>query len=141
MKRAEALYLRSVMEKAAESLDDKTASTAAILFPVLKQNGVLVRSGTRINWNGAIKRASVDLWDREDSNPDNAPDLWENIQYRDGYRIIPNVITAGLVFKMDEYGWWGDVLYKSKLAVNSYTPEQYPDGWEVVMEGGNVHAD
>lgn len=132
MKRAEAVYLRSVVEKAVESLDDKTASTAVTLYGTLKYNGALVKAGTRINWNGQLKRASVDLWDTEANNPDNAPDLWEDIQYRDGYRIIPDVITVGLAFGLGEIGWWGDVLYRSKLEANVYTPEQYPDGWEIV---------
>ena len=132
MKRAEALYLRSVVEKAAESLDDKTASTARTLFPVMKYDGGLIRAGVRINWNGTLKRAAVDLWDREDSNPDNAPNLWEDVLYRDGIRIIPDVITAGLAFANGEKGWWGDVLYISKQDANVRTPEQNPDGWDIV---------
>lgn len=132
MKRAEALYLRSVVEKAAESLDDKTASTARTLFPAMKYDGGLIRAGVRINWRGTLKRAAVDLWDREDSNPDNAPNLWEDVLYRDGYRIIPDVITVGLVFGMDELGWWGDELYRSKLETNTHTPVQNPDAWEIV---------
>lgn len=76
------------------------------------------------------KWAAADLWDSAENNPDNAPDLWEDIGYRDGYRIIPETITAGLAFGLDEYGWWGDTLYRSTMAANVYTPEQYPDGWE-----------
>lgn len=62
------------------------------------------------------------------------PTLWEDIDYRDGYRVIPSVITAGTAFAMDELGWWSGKLYKSKLAANVYTPEQYPAGWEKVSE-------
>ena len=131
MNRAEALRLRAIIETAAASLDDKTASTAPTLFPRLKQDGSLVKAGTRINHNGSIKRAAVDLWDTADNSPDNAPTLWENILYRDGYRIIPDVITAGTAFALDELGWWGDKLYKSLLSANVYTPEQYPNGWEL----------
>lgn len=101
------------------------------LSPKLKQDGSLVKSGTRINWNGKLKRAAVDLWDTQANNPDNAPTLWEDIAYRDGHRIIPATITAGTAFALDECGWWGDTLYRSKLAANVYTPEQYPAGWEV----------
>ena len=131
MNRAEALRLRAIIETAAASLDDKTASTAPTLFPRLKQDGSLIKAGTRINYNGSIKRAAVDLWDTEANNPDNAPTLWEDILYRDGYRIIPDVITAGTAFALDELGWWGDKLYKSLLSANVYTPEQYPNGWEL----------
>ena len=131
MNRAEALRLRVIIETAAASLDDKTASTAPTLFPRLKQDGSLIAAGTRINHNGSIKRAAVDLWDTVDNSPDNAPTLWEDILYRDGYRIIPDVITAGTAFALDELGWWGDKLYKSLLSANVYTPEQYPNGWEL----------
>ena len=131
MNRAEALRLRVIIETAAASLDDKTASTAPTLFPRLKQDGSLIKAGTRINYNGSIKRAAVDLWDTADNSPDNAPTLWEDILYRNGYRIIPDVITAGTAFALDELGWWGDKLYKSLLSANVYTPEQYPRGWEL----------
>ena len=132
MTRKEALRLRAIVEQAAASLDDQTASAGAALFPRLKQDGCLVKAGTRINWNGTLKRAAVDLWDTEANNPGNAPTLWEDIAYRDGYRVIPQTITAGTAFAMDECGWWGDTLYRSKLAANVWTPEQYSAGWEAV---------
>ena len=125
--------LRSIVEQAATSLDDKTASTAATLFPRLRGNGVLVKAGTRINWNGTVKRAAVDLWDTAESNPDNAPSLWANIEYKDGYRIIPDTLTVTTAFALGECGWWNDTLYKSLIAANVYTPDQYAAGWEVVM--------
>ena len=134
MKRAEALKLRAIVEQAAVSLDDKTASEAAMLFPRLKQNGALVAVGTRINHNGTIKRAAVDLWDTAENTPDVAPALWEDISYREGYRIIPDVITAGTAFAKDELGWWGDVLYRSAMDANVWTPEGNASGWEVVTE-------
>lgn len=132
MTRKEALRLRAIVEQAAASLDDKTASTAGMLFPRLKQDGALVKAGTRINWNGTLKRAAVGLWDTEANNPDNAPTLWEDIAYRDGYRIIPQTITAGTAFALDECGWLGDTLYRSTISNNVWTPEQYPAGWEAV---------
>lgn len=124
--------LRPYIVQASASLDDASASNAAELFPALKQDGSLVRAGTRINWHGTIKRAANDLWDTEANDPDNAPTLWEDIAYKQGYRIIPETITAGTAFAKDECGWWGDVLYKSLIDANVYTPEQYPAGWEVV---------
>lgn len=124
--------LRPIVEQASASLDDKTASTAATLFPKLKQSGELVSAGTRINWNGTIKKAAVDLWDTEENNPDNSPTMWEDIEYKDGHRFIPETITVTTAFAKDECGWWNDVLYKSLLDANVYTPDQYPAGWEVI---------
>lgn len=124
--------LRAMIEAAAGNLTDADASTAAELFPRLKQDGSLVSSGTRINWYGKVKRAAVDLWDRTENNPENAPTLWEDLAYRDGIRIIPETITAGTAFAKDELGWWGDTLYKSLLDANVWTPDQNAAGWEKV---------
>ena len=111
---------------------DALASIAVDAYPELNEDGELIKAGTRIKWNGVLKRAAVDLWDTAENNPENAPSLWENIEYKEGYRIIPNVITVGTAFALNEYGWWNDVLYKSIIASNVYTPEQYPAGWELV---------
>ena len=71
--------LRPIIEQAAQSLDEKTASEGAELFPALKYDGSLIKAGTRIQWNGKVIRAKVDLWDRVDHSPENAPTLWEGI--------------------------------------------------------------
>lgn len=123
---------RANIIKAIASLDDQEASKTPELSPKLNNDGSLVAAGTRINWNGQLKRAASDLWDTAENNPDNAPTLWENIDYKDGIRIIPDTITAGLVFAKDELGWWKDTLYKSLLDANTWTPEAYPSGWEIV---------
>ena len=125
--------LHSVIDAGRKMLDDKTASIAPELFSELKQDGSLIEHGTRINWNGVLKRAAVDLWDTVENSPDNASALWEDVMYREGERIIPEVITAGLAFSKDECGWWNDILYKSTIDANTYTPEQYPAGWEEVI--------
>ena len=124
--------MRAAMETAAVSLDDATASTAPELFPRLKGDGSLVKAGTRICWCGTLKRAAVDLWDNAENTPEAAPTLWEDVLYRDGIRIIPDTITAGLAFTKGEQGWLGDVLYASTMDANVWTPDAYPAGWEIV---------
>lgn len=124
--------LRALIEQAAESLDDRAASSGAELFPRLKGDGSLVPAGTRICWDGVVKRAAVDLWDTAENTPDAAETLWEDLAWRGGIRIIPEVITAGLAFARGERGWWGDVLYASRVDANVYTPDAYPDNWEQV---------
>lgn len=132
MTRTEANAFIAAIEALRDNATDAQASLAIEVYPTLKTSGNLVKSGTRINWNGKIKRAAVDLYDTTENNPDNAPTLWEDINYREGYRIIPDIITVGTAFAKDECGWWGDVLYKSLLDSNVYTPESYPAGWELV---------
>ena len=125
----QARKLRPLVVKAAQSLDDKDASEAVALFDGMRYDGSLIKAGTRINWNGTLKQATVDLWDEERNNPDNAPTLWQDIAYREGIRIIPATITAGEAFAKGEHGWWGDAVYECLIDANVYTPEQYPAGW------------
>lgn len=117
-----------------DSATDEQAVDAAVLYPTMKYDGALVQNGTRINWNGSLKRAAVNLWDREENNPDNAPTLWEEINISGGYREIPETITAGLAFAKDECGWWKGKLYRSLIDSNVWTPDQYAAGWELVEE-------
>ena len=76
---AQAVNVRNAIETAVQSLDDDVSADVVSLFPSLKQDGSLIRAGTRINWHGKIIRAMVDLWDREEHNPVNAPTLWEGL--------------------------------------------------------------
>lgn len=127
-----AKQMRELIEQAVTSLSDADASKGVELFPRLKGDGSLASNGTRIMFSGKLYRAAVDLWDTEQNNPENAPTLWEELRYREGYRIIPETITVGLAFSSGEIGWWGDALYRSKVDNNVYTPDQYAANWEVV---------
>ena len=124
--------LRPLVVKAAQSLDDKDASEAVEMFGGMQYDGSLILSGVRINWKGTVKKAAVDLWDTESSNPDNAPTLWKDIAYKRGIRIIPHTITVTEAFAKGERGWWHDEVYESLIDANVYTPEQYPAGWALV---------
>lgn len=124
--------LRPLIEKAAQSLDEKEASEAAELFPQMKLDGSLITAGTKVNWNGKVKIAAVDLWANETNTPDNAPTIWKELNYKDGYRIIPETITVTEAFALSEKGWWNDELYESLLDSNVYTPAQYAAGWKLV---------
>ena len=123
---------RKAMLNIAPTLDDATASTATEMFPRMQYNGKQIPAKTRIRWGNGLKRTAVDVWDTEANNPDNAPTLWEDISYRDGFRMIPETITATLAFSEDEYGWWNDKLYRSKVNGNVYNPTVYPMNWEEV---------
>lgn len=131
MTRTEAEAIRALIEQGQAGIDDRDASRAPSLSRGLTGDGALLPAGTRINWQGTLKRAAVDLYDTAQNTPDAAPVLWEDVPYRDGVRIIPAVITPGLAFARDELGFWGDVLYRSVYdGANVWTPEQYPGAWE-----------
>lgn len=134
MKRSEAIYLRSVVEQAVESLDDRTASTAPTLLRSMKYDGSLIKGGTRIRWMDSVKKAAADLWDLEQNNPINAQILWKDLPYKKGYRIIPDIITVTEAFAEGELGWSGDALYRSLKDSNVYPPAVRPDDWAFVRE-------
>ena len=129
MTRSEAQKLIADIVKLREAATDTQASLAVSVYPTLKQDGSLIKSGTRINHDGMIIRAAVDLYDTETNSPENAPTLWEALNYKEGYRIIPEVITVGTAFSKGELGWWNDELYKSLVDSNVYTPDQYAPNW------------
>ena len=133
--KADAIAFRKQIEAAALNLNDKGASMSTDFYPAMKFSGSLIKAGTRINHGGILFKAAVDLWDREENAPENAPALWEEIQYHEGIRIIPEVITATTAFALGELGYFkaDGKTYKSLIEANVYTPATYPQGWEVVL--------
>ena len=129
MTKSEARKLIADIVKLRESATDAQASLTVSVYPTLKQDGSLIKFGTRINHNGIIIRAAVDLYDTETNSPENAPTLWETLNYKDGYRIIPEIITVGMAFSKGELGWWNGELYESLVDSNVYTPDQYALNW------------
>ena len=128
-----ALQVRKDMNKINSSLTDAQIASAPLVVGTMLYDGELIASMTPIKWGEDIMRAAVDLWDSEENNPDNAPTLWKKLPYKDGYRIIPEVITVTEAFKKNECGWWTDgLLYCSKIDNNVYTPAEYAQNWEVV---------
>jgi len=119
---------------AAASVTDSVASRCVDLFGSMKYDGALIKAGTRIKWENGLKRAAVDLWDREENSPANAPTLWEDIAYYMGYRIIPETITAPLAFSAGEIGYWpaDGKFYRAKNDGTVWTPAAYAAAWDEV---------
>ena len=132
MNRQETQAFLDAFLKMRNALTDQQASMAVDIYPSLKGNGELVKAGTRIKYDNIIYKAAVDMWDTAENTPNNAPTLWEVLNYKDGYRIIPQVLTVTSAFAKDECGWWEDVLYKSLIDNNVYTPVEYAAGWVIV---------
>ena len=130
----EAIAFRRQIEAAAIHLDDKAASESPDFYEHMRYDGKAISAGTRINFEGVLYKASVTLWDTEENNPHFAPSLWEKINYHNGVRVIPEVITVTTAFAKDELGFWeaDGKTYKSLINANVYTPAAYPQGWEEV---------
>ena len=116
-----------------EAATDETAETTPALFPTLKQDGGLIKAGTRIQFNGKVYKARVDLWDNPGNDPATADTLWVEVKKQGDYREIPEVIEPALAFSKGEIGIWKNQLYRSLIDNNVWNPEAYPAGWEVVQ--------
>ena len=127
-----AKVLRAIIENAMAKEDDISASKAPELFAKMKYDGNLIAAGTRIRWKGEIKKAAADLWDTVENDPENAPELWKDINYVNGIRVIFEEPSAADAFEKGEKGFWrkDGRIYKSLIQANVYTPESYPKGWE-----------
>lgn len=130
--KAKALKIRALAMDSAVEMDDVNASTVPEMFPRLNLDGSLVKAGTRINWDGKLKKAAVDLWATAENTPDAAPALWEDLNYVNGYREIPEVITVTTAFAKGELGWWKGIVYESLQDNNVWNPEQFAAGWRKV---------
>lgn len=93
-------------------------------------SGIEYKVGDVRQFDGKLYRCNLDHTSQETWKPDVSPSLWTQIMYRDGIRIIPDVIPSTQPFAKDEIGWWGDDLYVSLINANVYTPVQYPAGWQ-----------
>lgn len=127
----EAREWRKKQETGAAALADREASMLTEIHRGMNYDGTLIEAGTRIRWGDRLKRASVALWDREENNPNNAPTLWEDIQYVDGVRVIVENMPAALAFSYLEEGWWDGKIYISQMHGNVYTPVTAPEQWKL----------
>lgn len=127
--KANALKIRSMAMQVASEMDDVEASNFPEFFPRLKQDGSTIPAGTRVYWNGVLKKVTEDIRDTLESSPENSESLWKDIQYENGYRVIPDNVTENNHFSRGEKGMWKGQLYQSRYDSNKWNPEQFPAGW------------
>lgn len=132
MTRQEALTLRALIERGTVSYTMTEAAVGTALMPQMHYDGSLIEYKTRINWHGVTMMARQALYDYEQYNPDNAPNLWAAIRQKDGIRYIEVDMPAELAFSFGERGWWEDELYESQMEGNVYTPATAPTVWRKV---------
>lgn len=137
MKRSEALRYREFIENCAMTASDQEVSKFPQYTQEMAFSGKLIKAGTRINWNGVIKKAAVDVWDTQENSPDNVPTLWADVDYVDGVRKIPS--TASGIFDVsaqfaegeEGYSAIDGLVYISQVNGNVYTPQLVPGNWKV----------
>lgn len=102
-----------------------------------KRNFINVPVGAPYRYNGQIYK----LWQQHDANgnpdwtPDKAVSLWDICHTKNISDALPYAVpqgTRGLYQSGEVMVWTDGNLYRSKNDGNAYTPETYPDAWELI---------
>lgn len=129
----EARAFRAAIVTASSDLTDAQASTVPVLYDGFKYDGALIPYKTRRLWtDGCLYVAQYDTYDRVDTDPAHDTNGWFKLSYHGGYRDIPDTMTTATMFMKDEIGWRADQFWRSLIDNNSWTPEVYPAGWQLV---------
>ena len=132
MRKSEAFHLRGVIEKSAQSLDDATALTAVMLYPVWSVTGNY-DAGIRVQYNGTLYKCLIAHTAQTDWEPDAAPSLWAKV-------LIPDENTVPEWEQPDSTNSYmkGDKVthngstWVSTVDNNVWEPGVY--GWEIAKE-------
>lgn len=132
----EAIKLRRLIEKASTSLTDDDALEAKELFPTWEV-GLHCEYHKRYEHGGKLYRCEQEHTAQGDWPPDITPALWTDVAMPHTIPVWRQPTGAQDAYNTGNRVWYpdeGDVIYESKMDGNVWSPESYPDGWEVVEE-------
>ena len=101
-----------------EYLPDEVAVEYIDIFPEMKFDGQTILAGTRIQFNGLLYRASIDLIDNEQYTPALAPNIWNVVSVSN--EILPWV--SGTLYSKDTQVSHNEKVWVSMVDNNSYEP-------------------
>ena len=131
--------LRKALQMFAQSLNDEQAMEVATVYPVYKVNynyktGEMFTWGTSTVGDPQLYRVAQDHTSSEVWLPSANPALYTPIGLTDaGYPIWSQPTGAHDAYNTGDIVDYKGVLYKSLMDGNTYSPEAYPQGWEVVV--------
>lgn len=129
-----ARILRGTIEEMAQSLEDDKAMENAELFPAWKPDGCEYNPGDRVRVDGTLykvlqKHTSQPTW-----NPEEAASLFARVlPGQEGTEIgeWEKPDSTNTYSKEDRVRFNGHI-YESLIDNNSWSPEEYPQGWELI---------
>lgn len=132
MKRSQAIKLRSMIEKAAVSLDDEDALEAVELFKSW-YSGISYLADERVQYNGKLYRCVQAHTSQADWEPDRTPALWTEVAKPGEIPVWKQPTGAQDAYMRGDkvhYPTADDPVYVSTVDNNVWEPTVY--GWEVV---------
>lgn len=132
--------LRKALQMFAQSLDDEKAMEVATVFPAYKV-GKTYKANEMVTYgeNGVgdpqLYRIVQDHTSQADWTPDVTPALYTPIGLNEqGYPVWSQPTGSHDAYNKGDIVDYKGTLYKSLIDGNTYSPEAYPQGWEVYSE-------
>ena len=129
---------RKAVQMFAASLDEEKALEIATIYDPWKEGkayavGEFVTYGTNAVGDPQLYKVVQAHTSQTDWTPDITPALFSPIGLDDkGYPVWSQPTGAHDAYNMGDIVDYNGVLYKSLINGNVYSPETYPQGWEVV---------
>ena len=134
MKREHAYKLREMLHKASASLPDEDALEAVELFPLWAADTEYA-ADVRVRYEDKLYRCVQSHTSQAGWEPPAAPALWTEVA-KPGeipvWRQPTGAQDAYMTGDKVHYPTADDHVYESKIDANVWSPEAYPDGWELV---------
>lgn len=129
-----AYKIRSQMEKAALCLTDEQALNSPLLFPKW-HSGLEYVAGDRILYEDVLYKVLQNHTSQEGWEPNNAPSLFATILTSITGEPLEWVQpdSTNPYMKGDKVIFEGQV-YESLIDNNVWSPEAYPQGWQLIEE-------
>jgi hypothetical protein len=129
--------LRSVIEELAVNLDDEKALDSKELFPYWNAEAAY-EVGARVRFEDTLYKCLQAHQAQADWTPTAAPSLWAKVLIPDP-EVVPvweQPDSTNPYMKGDRvhYPTADDPIYESLIDNNTWSPEAYPAGWQVVTE-------
>lgn len=134
MTREHAYKLRDILHKASVSLSDEDALEAVELFAVWKA-GTEYTVNQRIRHDGKLYRCVQAHTSQIGWEPDKTPALWTEVAKPGEIPVWRQPTGAQDAYNKGDRVHYPDAdgpVYESLIDANVYSPEAYPQGWEVV---------
>ena len=129
-----ARQLRPMIVKAAVSLPDEDALNAVELFDEWRE-GVNYIKGDRRRRGDKLFRCEQNHTSQADWTPETTPALWTEVAEPGTIPVWKQPTGAQDAYNTGDkvhYPTADDPVYESLIDANVYSPEAYPQGWQVV---------
>ena len=134
MKRSELLRIRAMIEKASVSLTDEDAIEAVELFPSWETDTAYTLN-QRVRYGDKLYKCVQAHTSQDDWTPDATPALWTEVAPSGTIPVWRQPTGAQDAYNIGDkvhYPTADDPVYESLINANVYSPEAYPQGWQLV---------